>query len=68
MVREARHPVPVTDPKGSDKMRRAEREVGQNIPQGMIGLDTEDVGDPSLREKGVLAKVPATEEDADKSA
>lgn len=58
----------MTDPKGSDKMRRAEREVGQNIPQEMIGLDTEDIGDGSHRQKGVLAKSGATAEDADKSA
>lgn len=28
-----------------DDMRRAEKEIGENIPDEMIGLDTEDVGD-----------------------
>lgn len=28
-----------------DDMRRAEQEIGDNIPDEMIGLDTEDVGD-----------------------
>lgn len=30
---------------------RAEREIGQNIPQEMLGLDTEDVGDVGAGEK-----------------
>lgn len=28
-----------------DDMRKAEKEVGENIPSEMMGLDTEDVGD-----------------------
>lgn len=26
-------------------MRKAEKEIGENIPEGMKGIDTEDVGD-----------------------
>ena len=32
-------------PRDAEKMKRAEKEVGENIPDEMIGLDTEDVGD-----------------------
>jgi len=32
-------------PKDAERMRKAEKEVGENIPTSMIGLDTEDVGD-----------------------
>lgn len=59
----------MTDPKGSEKIRRAEREVGQNIPSEMIGLDTEDVGsEQAPPSKGVPGDAPSTEEEADKSA
>ena len=35
-----------TDAAPTDKdMQKAEREVGENIPDEMVGLDTEDVGD-----------------------
>ena len=27
-------------------MEKAEKEIGKNIPEGMKGLDTEDVGEP----------------------
>lgn len=29
----------------AEKMRKAEKEIGENIPEGMKGLDTEDVGE-----------------------
>ncbi|HUR69671.1 MAG TPA: hypothetical protein VM370_10535 [Candidatus Thermoplasmatota archaeon] len=32
-------------PESAEKMRKAEKEIGENIPDGMKGLDTEDVGD-----------------------
>jgi len=32
-------------PRDAEKMKKAEKEVGDNIPSEMIGLDTEDVGD-----------------------
>ncbi|HUR69437.1 MAG TPA: hypothetical protein VM370_09340 [Candidatus Thermoplasmatota archaeon] len=34
-----------TEPQGADKMREAEKEIGENIPDEMKGLDSEDVGD-----------------------
>lgn len=33
-----------------DEMRKAEKEIGENIPQGMIGLDDADVRDVELPE------------------
>ena len=32
-----------------DQMLKAEREVGENIPDEMVGMDTEDVGDVDSR-------------------
>lgn len=32
-----------------EDLERAEREVGKNIPDEMVGLDTEDVGDVDVR-------------------
>lgn len=32
-----------------EDLAKAELEVGKNIPEGMIGLDTEDVGDVEPR-------------------
>lgn len=59
----------MTDPKDSEIMKKAEREVGQNIPREMIGLDTEDVGNaPDPPKKGVPAASGRTAEDTDKSA
>lgn len=28
-----------------EDMKRAQKEIGENIPEEMLGLDTEDVGD-----------------------
>ena len=35
--------MPKDDP---EEMRKAEKEIGKNIPEEMKGLDTEDVGEP----------------------
>lgn len=35
----------MTGAKDAERMKKAEKEVGENIPSQMIGLDTEDVGD-----------------------
>jgi len=32
----------------AEKIRKAEKEIGENIPEGMKGLDTEDVGEPEV--------------------
>lgn len=29
---------------GPEDMRRAEEEIGENIPESLVGLDTEDAG------------------------
>lgn len=36
----------------AEDMYRAELEVGANIPDEMVGLDTEDVGDVDLPSRG----------------
>lgn len=43
--------------KDAERMRKAEKEVGENLPEEMKGLDTEDVGD--VEEEGADPSEPS---------
>ena len=51
----------MTQPKDAERMRKAEEEVGENIPDQMIGLDTEDVGDVAVQRGGRSAERESVE-------
>ena len=38
-------------PRDQERFRKAEKEVGDNIPNEMIGLDSEDVGEVGTADK-----------------